>query len=222
MQGVGADSSIVLKSDLFGRIERVRPDRGPPIVRRDLRHSPWWLRQVARGLAAREARALARLEGMAQVPRLHAWDGMILVRSWIEGEPMQVARPTDPAFWLAALRLLARLHRRGIAHNDLAKEPNWLVTSHGLPAILDFQLATIHRRRTSLFRLLAREDLRHLLKHKRTYCPQRLTLRQKAILATPSVAARLLRRFGKPVYVLVTRRLLRWRDDEGRGGRFAR
>lgn len=202
----------VLKADLFGRIER-----DVPVVRRDTRPAAWWLQWMARTLAAREARALDRLRGVPQVPQLQAWDGKVLVRSWIAGQPMHDARPVDPDYWLAALRLLRSLHRRGIAHNDLAKEPNWLVTEQGLPAIVDFQLATLHPRRSALFRLLAREDLRHLLKHKRTYCPQLLTHRQRAILATPSLPARLMRRLFKPVYNLVTRRLLGWRDREGKG-----
>ena len=62
------------------------------------------------------------------------------------------------------------MHRLGVAHNDLAKEPNLLVTTEGQPALVDFQLATITHQRGRLFRMLAREDIRHLLKHKRTYC----------------------------------------------------
>ncbi len=92
---------------------------------------------------------------------------------------MQLARPQDPAYFRAARALLARLHRRGIAHNDLAKEPNWLVTPDGRPALVDFQLALVAPRRGRLFRILGREDIRHLLKHKRSYCPERLTARER-------------------------------------------
>jgi hypothetical protein len=104
-------------------------------------------------------------------------------------------------------------------HNDLAKEPNFLVTADGRPAIIDFQLAWFCPRRGRLFRLLAREDLRHLLKHKRTYCPQFLTARERRILASPSWPARIWMKTGKPVYLFVTRRLLGWRDREGAGDR---
>jgi RIO-like serine/threonine protein kinase len=91
------------------------------------------------------------------------------------------------------------MHRRGIAHNDLARESNWLVTRDGAPAIIDFQLAWRDRQRGRLFRLMAREDLRHLLKHKRQYCPERLTARQRRWLDTPTGAARAWRRTLHPL-----------------------
>ena len=74
------------------------------------------------------------------------------------------------------------MHRAGIVHNDTAKEPNWLVRPDGSPALVDFQLAMHFTGRGRLFRMLAREDLRHLLKHKRTYLPGELTARQRRII----------------------------------------
>jgi RIO-like serine/threonine protein kinase len=205
-----------LKHDSFGSIARVI-ENGRSWIRRDTRDAAPVLRWIARRVAAREARALRRLEGLAGVPRLLAWDGRVLERSHIAGCAMQEARPRDPAYFRAARRLVLALHRRGVAHNDLAKEPNWLVTEHGAPAVVDFQIAWIAPRRRGFFRLLAREDLRHLLKHKRTYCPERLTPIERRVLARRSWVARLWSATGKRVYVLLTRRLLRWRDNEGRG-----
>ena len=54
----------------------------------------------------------------------------------------------DLAYFRQARRLLQQLHRRGIAHNDLAKEANWLVQADGSPGIIDFQLAVIGRPRS--------------------------------------------------------------------------
>jgi RIO-like serine/threonine protein kinase len=188
-------------------------------VRRDTRCARWWLKPVARRLAAREARALDTLAGVAGVPRLVSWRDGVLVRSWLEGRPMQVARPRDPAYYRRALRLLRRLHRAGVAHNDLAKEPNWLVLADGAPALLDFQLASVSARRGPLFRARAREDIRYLLKHKRSYCPQALTARQQRMLAAPGALSRIWMASGKRLYWLVTRRLLGWADREGAGDR---
>ncbi|CAN5230861.1 serine/threonine-protein kinase [soil metagenome] len=188
-------------------------------VRRDTNAARWWLRGLARRLAAREARALAAATDVPATPRLICWRDGVLERSWLDGEPMHVARPQSPAYFRHALRLLRHLHRAGIAHNDLAKEPNWLVRSNGRPAILDFQLATVAPRRGRLFRMRAREDIRYLLKHKRTYCPASLTERQRRILATPAPLSRIWRATGKRVYWLVTRRLLHWADREGAGDR---
>jgi predicted Ser/Thr protein kinase len=162
---------------------------------------------------------LLALQDVPNVPRLLESDRDTLRRSWLAGEPMQHSGPSDPRYFKAAARLLRSLHRRGVAHNDLAKEPNWLVTPDGDPAIVDFQLAFRSPARSRLFRIMAREDLRHLLKHKRTYCASHLTQRERRILATPAPISRAWMRTGKPLYLFVTRRLFGWSDREGAGDR---
>ena len=212
---------FLLKQDLFGRVELVR--LGAPesdlAVRRDTRGARWWTRPLARWLAGREARALSRLSDMEDVPRLIAWRQGILLRSWIEGRPMQEARPRDPAYFARASALVRRLHAAGVVHNDLAKEPNWLVREDGAPALIDFQLAWAPRRKGRLFRMLGREDVRHTLKHKRYYCAERLTRRETAILSRPGTLSSAWMRMGKPLYLFFTRKILRWRDREGAGDR---
>jgi RIO-like serine/threonine protein kinase len=206
----------LLKRDLLGGVTL---DREAVCVRRDTRDARRCLRWLARLLAAREARALRALHDIDGVPILVSWDGAVLTRSWLDGSAMQVARPRSPEYFRAARRLLARVHRAGVAHNDTAKEPNWLVRTDGMPALVDFQLAGVFPRRGRLFRLLAREDLRHLLKHKRTYIPTLLTRREQAILASPSWLARVWMATGKPVYMWFTRSVLGWEDREGAGDR---
>ena len=132
---------------------------------------------------------------------------------------MQLAKPRDPGYFRAAARLLRRLHAANVIHNDLAKETNWLVTPEGRPALVDFQLAMTLTKRGALARALGHDDLRHLLKHKRTYLPGRLTAREKRILDTRSLPSRIWMASGKPIYLFVTRRLLHWRDREGAGDR---
>jgi len=171
----------------------------PPVACRDTAEARWWARPVSRWLAGREARALRVLAGDPAFPGLLAWDGRRLLRTGIPGTTLLEAKTRDPAWFRAARRALARMHRRGVAHNDLAREPNWLVTTAGGAAIIDFQLAWCDAGRGRVFRLMAREDLRHLLKHKRSYCPGRLTARERALLATPGPAARLWRRTLHPL-----------------------
>jgi hypothetical protein len=218
----------LLKRDLLGsvcRIEAVTPSPGPGLrscaacIERDTRDARWWLRLAARRLAGREARALQAVRKVPGVPRLLDWDGRRLRRSWLDGRPMQDAQPRDPAYYREALRLVRRLHAAGIVHNDLAKEPNWLVAPDGSPAVVDFQLAMRPRYRGWRFRALAYDDLRHLLKHKRSYCPDSLSARQRSILARRSMPAALWMRSGKPAYRWVTRSLLGWSDREGAGDR---
>ncbi len=210
-----------LKRDLFGSVTLESPPGRRAEVVRDTSTARWWIAWLARHLARREAAALRRLDGLARVPRLLSSRRGILVREWIDGAPMQDAQPRDPRYFREALRLVRQLHARCIVHNDLAKEPNWLVTPDGLPALVDFQLALHAPRRGRLFRALAHDDVRHLLKHKRSYLPDRLTAREKRVLARPSTLNRAWRASGKRVYTFVTRRLLRWSDREGAGDRSA-
>lgn len=210
----GHESSEILKADAFGRIERVRC--GERVwIRRDTCAASFGLRGLARFAAAHEARALARLEGLDGVPQLIAWHGGVLDRSYLAGAPMQQVQPRDAVYFRAAHRLLKALRQRGLVHNDLAKEPNWLVRTDGTPAVVDFQICWFGYRRGALFRLLAREDLRHLLKHKRTYCPQALTPSERRLLARRSWIARAWLVTGKRAYKFIARRWFGYWDDDG-------
>lgn len=217
-----AHGSRLLKRDLFGSVWLVDGGDHTAHIVRDAGAAPWWTRAMAKRLARREADTLGCLRGIDGVPELIDFDGSVLRRSFMAGLPMQQAEPPDRAYFVAAQRIIFRLHGRGVTHNDTAKEPNWLVRDDGTPGLIDFQLAQRSRGRGRWFRLLAREDLRHLLKHKRTYAASALTARQQAILATPAWTSRVWARTVKPLYLFVTRRLLRWSDREGAGDRGAR
>ncbi len=210
--------SELLKKDLFGEIHLVESGEDR-LIMRNIRPAGLPFRLLARRLMRREARALAALEGVEGVPRLCSLEHDRLIRTYLAGSPMHRSRPADPDYYSAASRLLRRLHRAGVVHNDLAKEPNLLVTPDGKPVFVDFQLAWYSNRRGRLFRSLAYDDLRHLLKHKRNYCEAFLTRREQAILARPSVPSRLWRQIVKPPYLFVTRRLLGWADREGASDR---
>lgn len=207
----------LLKSDTFGTISR-----NGDLVVRDSRAARPWARALARALMRREHRALTRLTCAAPmdgIPGVVNYGGDTLVRQWIEGAPMHLAKPRDPAYFRAALRLLRQVHAADVIHNDLAKETNWLVTPDGRPALVDFQLASTLTSRGPLARALGHDDLRHLLKHKRTYLPERLTAREKRILSRPSVVSRIWMATGKKFYLFVTRRIFHWRDREGAADR---
>ncbi|MEJ2258604.1 MAG: phosphotransferase [Woeseiaceae bacterium] len=212
------DGKTILKRDLFGEVALEVVD-GEPVIARNIAAAPWWSRGLARRLLQREARALAALEGVGGVPAIVATERDRLLRSYLAGEPLYRAKPREAAWFRAAARLVRRLHRAGVCHNDLAKEPNLLVLANGAPGIIDFQLATHSRNRSRLFRIAAYEDIRHLLKHKRTYRPDLLTAREQRILANPSPVSRLWMRTFKPAYLFVTRRLLGWADREGAADR---
>jgi hypothetical protein len=214
---------VLLKRDVFSTVERGRfRSEGGEVdaVLRRLDQVPWWSYLPARHLFGPERRALARARGLQVAPEL-LWAGrQALVRGFIDGVALHLAKPVgDVAYFRSAKQALRKLHRAGICHNDLAKEQNWLRGSDGRAYLTDFQLAACFRTRSRLFRTAAYEDLRHLLKHKRSYAPDALTASERKILARKSLVASVWLATGKKVYRAVTRGLFNFTDREGGGRR---
>lgn len=214
---------VLLKRDVFSTVERGRfrdGDRQVDAVLRRLDQVPWWSYLLARHLFARECRALALARDLRVGPEL-LWAGRrALVRSFISGVALHLAKPAgDLAYFRSAKHALRKLHRAGICHNDLAKEQNWLRGSDGHAYLTDFQLAACFKKRSRMFRIAAYEDLRHLLKHKRSYAPEALTPRERKILARKSLVASVWLATGKKVYRAITRGLFNFTDREGGGRR---
>jgi hypothetical protein len=218
-------TTVVLKRDVFSTVERgtFRSDQGDvPGVLRRLDEVPWWSRPIAYHLFNRERRALAVATELGASPPLLYADDRKLVRGYIPGSALKIARPYgDHAYFRSARAALRALHRARISHNDLAKEQNWLRTPDGRAYLLDFQLASVFARRSRLFRIAAYEDLRHFLKHKRRYIPDAVTPIERRILARKSLPTRIWMMTGKKLYMLVTRGLLGFIDSEGGGTRLA-
>jgi len=213
--------SVVLKRDVFSIVERgtfAGPTGNADAVVRRIDDVPWWSRPIARHFLKREARALAAIGSAGIAPPLLFTGRRVLVRGFIDGVPLHIARPVgDRAYFRSARAALRRLHAAGFTHNDLAKEQNWLRGADGRAYLTDFQLSSRFRGRT--FRVAAYEDLRHYLKHKRSYAPEALTATEKRILARKSWITRIWMATGKKVYIAVTRGLFRFTDREGGGPR---
>jgi AMP-binding enzyme C-terminal domain len=219
-------TAVVLKRDVFSTVERgtFRSEAGEvPGVLRRLDEVPWWSRPLAIHLFNRERRALAAVTTLGVAPPLLYADRDRLVRGYIPGSALKIARPYDDlAYFRSARAALRAVHRQYISHNDLAKEQNWLRSPDGRAYLLDFQLASVFSRRHRLFRVLAYEDLRHFLKHKRRYVPDALTAMEKRVLARKSLPTRIWMATGKKLYMLVTRGLFGFIDSEGGGKRMAK
>ena len=220
-------SVTLLKRDHFSaiRLGHAPGDPARKLILRDLTGLPWWSRGIARWLAGREARALAAVQGVEGVPELVRADRNGILRGWTEGVPLNLNPPRDPLWHRDARRLLRQMHRRGVSHNDLAKPQNWLHLPDGRAGVIDFQLAHVHRlrgkRRGRIARIMAHEDLRHLLKQKRRYAPDLLTPAERRLLARKALVTRIWMASGKRLYNLVTRRLMGWSDGEGSENRLA-
>ena len=193
-----------------------------PVVLRKLDGVPFYARPIAWMLARKEIKGLRAVQGIEGTPVLVRVDKTGLLRSWTRGTPLQLAKPAEAAWYRDAKRLLREMRRAGVTHNDIAKPQNWLMTPDGRAAVIDFQLASVHRRQGVLFRTMAREDLRHLLKQKRAYAPDLLTPSEIRMLNTKALPARIWMATGKRLYNFITRRLMNWSDGEGTEDRISR
>jgi len=196
-----------LKRDLLGRVELVRSARALFVRRVAVARVPG-VGLVARLLLARERRALQVLDGLPGVAPLvePAARRDVLERGYVEGVPLCLAEELPRDFFERLEELVRALHARGVCHNDLHKEGNVLVGTDGRPALVDFQLASVHPRRGRTFAARAREDLRHVWKHRSFYLaalgePDPLAGRRPQ----RGAVAELWRRFGKPLYRALTR-----------------
>lgn len=214
----------VLKRDIFSEtiVGHLAGDPRRKAVLRKLDGVPWYARPIAWALAKKEVRGLRAVAGIEGVPQLLRVDRVGILRGWSEGTPLQLARPDTADWYRDAKRLLREMRARGVAHNDVAKPQNWLMTPEGRAAVIDFQLASVHPRKGRWFRVLAREDLRHLLKQKRAYAGALLLPSERRMLARKSLPSRIWMATGKRAYNFITRRLMNWSDGEGTEDRIAR
>ena len=220
-----------LKRDVFGRVELVRLARdsaAPP------REAQFAIRRVASGssvpcsgfvarlLMARERRALERLAGLGGVPHLILCSREELVRDYQPGVALSATDELAMDFFEQLVLLVRAVHARGVCHNDLHKEQNVIVGADGRPCLVDFQLASVHESGSRTLEARAREDLRHVEKHRRRYlrdgrgpAGSSFDLASEPRLVR-SRTALIWRRTAKPVYIFVTRKLLSTRDGEAR------
>lgn len=213
----------VLKRDAFGVVERCCCDDSACVRRVASGSRLPGTRWLARWLLRRERRALAALRGVRGVPALVERDpagctvppprGANLVRSWIPGQPLCTAPQLPADFFVLLAELVARIHARGVCHNDLHKENNIVVGADGRPALIDFQLASVHRHRGRRFAARCREDLRHVAKHRLRY--ERQGRLQPGDLPPRGRVAALWARLVKPGWGRL-RRALRRADAEPR------
>ena len=162
---------------------------GDLAVLKDFSDKSWPVRLLGRRQVAREIRALRRLHGIPGIPRCYGEAG----RVGILMEPMGGERITrwcrdhreqaGPMFRKLA-DLVAQIHARGVAHIDLRKRDNILVTGDGRPGIIDFNAsfcfdpAGLGAR--ILFPIMRRIDDGALLKWKSLLAPELLTARESA------------------------------------------
>jgi tRNA A-37 threonylcarbamoyl transferase component Bud32 len=132
----------------------------------------------------REMRALLRLQGIAGVPKCYggAGDLGILMES-IEGERItrwcRRKRESVGPMFDRLRQLVGQIHARGVAHIDLRKRDNILVSEDGRPCIIDFNASLCFDpaglAARFLFPFLRRIDDSALLKWKARLAPELLS-----------------------------------------------
>lgn len=226
----------VLKADTLGRVELLARGEERRVRRVACGSRVPLSRALARVLAARERRALERLALDAKAvaaPRLEpepAWsaaaslDGRaphaddVLVRTFVAGVALPKAEALPRNFFELLAAEVRALHALGVCHNDLHKEQNVIVAPDGRPALVDFQLASVHRPGSFTWRARVAEDLRHVEKHRRRYMrvgrgPAGAEIDVRAVQKPRrGPVAFVWRKLGKPLYNFVTRKLCFTRD----------
>ncbi|MBK8597989.1 MAG: hypothetical protein IPN83_20900 [Holophagales bacterium] len=208
-----ADGRVLREGGAASAFVRVVETPGGPAVRKDFSRSGALVRfTVGILMARREARAYARLDGVAGVPRLiarPAVDALLLER--VDGVPCgaPVAATVTQAFFDDLEALLARLRSRGVLHGDVKR--NVLVTPSGGAVLVDFGASfvvpgwsgALGRR---LVALAARYDERSIARLKARVVPDLLSPRERGLVDARmpferfvKAGERLLRRAGRLV-----------------------
>lgn len=155
------------------------------LILKDFSGKTWWMRLLGRRQIAHETRALRRLAGLPGIPRCYGETqaGAGILIEHIEGEWITrfcARNPgTAPALFDRLTALVRAIHARGVAHLDLRKRDNILVTTDGLPWVIDFNASFCFDPGSAamriLFPILRRVDEAAVLKWKARLAPHLLT-----------------------------------------------
>lgn len=135
----------ILARGYQGQVYRYPHPRHPLVIKVASGAGP--LRWLRAHMLRKEHAVYRRLAGFAGAPRCYGLlDGRFLLLEHVAGEPLRRAAIPDRARFFALLfEYLNELHARGIAHGDLKRKDNLLVTADGRPCLIDFGTAITRR-----------------------------------------------------------------------------
>ncbi len=160
------------------------------VILKDFGDKSWPTRLLGRVQVRREIRALERLRHLPGVPEYHGRVGPYgVLMERMEGERITRWCEKNPGSRAVMFDRLSRLvdlmHRLGVAHMDLRKRDNILVTRDGHPCIIDFNASFCFRPRALggriVFPLFRWIDISAILKWKSRLAPELLTARERRI-----------------------------------------
>jgi hypothetical protein len=178
------------------------------------------LRWLGRWLCRREMRFYGKLSDLPNIPAVLATVGATgFVHAYVQGRPLSKHHPVPDGFFAQLQALMFELHRRRIAYVDTNKPENVLLGDDGRPHLIDFQiswdLAELGDNFLNRWWLgrLQREDLYHILKHKRRLRPDELSPEELATATHKSWFIRVHRFVTKPYFLLRRRTFKRLRES---------
>ena len=167
------------------------------------------LKWVGKWLCRREMRFYSRLSDVPHIPALlGTWGETGFIHEYVPGRPLSRDRSVPDGFFDELAGLFGELHRRQIAYVDANKPQNILLGEDGSPHLIDFQISwdLLNLGDTAINRWwlskLQREDLAHLLKHKKRLRPDEMTRQECEAVDRRSLLIRAHRFVFKPWFRL--------------------
>lgn len=130
-------------------------------------------RAINLALLRHEYRIYLQLQGMSAVPKCYGMvNNKYLVIEFIEGSTIRQNRPPSHSeFYNRLFDAINEMHHRQVAHFDLKRKENLLVTENNQPKIIDFGVS-IHRKGSwhwlnhRLYNLAVKFDMNAWIRHK--------------------------------------------------------
>ncbi len=176
---------------------------GAKVVVKDFSRNGFFYRNIfGRFLIWREEKAYRRLKNLEGVPRCYGTiDGLAIITEFIDGKTLkqiEKERRLTPSFFSRFEELVEAFHARGIAHCDLKRTPNILVTRDNRPYILDWAAAVSSNEcrifpLTRLYNRLVRDDEMAIIKIKLRHLPEEVSAEQQLVYERRSKAEQVVR-----------------------------
>ena len=136
-------------------------------------HGSGFVKHLHTLMLRHEARVYQQLQGLKSIPVCYGLiDNQYLALEFIEGDPIRNKRPVDDEKYFQKLFIMIeQMHEQSVAHMDLKKKDNLMVTHHDKPCMIDFGAAVIRKKgfhpiNHFLFNLAIRFDYNAWVKHK--------------------------------------------------------
>jgi predicted Ser/Thr protein kinase len=146
---------------------------------------------IAPILVKREIKALKHLNGTLGIPRFFGQiDRLAFAIEFIEGRPIAGIHKGEmpPEVFPRMAKVVAGMHEAGVAHGDLKRRSNLLLTPENEVVIIDFAAAIVAKGpiSTKLMHAIAEIDDKSLPRLKRFVAPELMTEEDKWKLENPT------------------------------------